>query len=103
MRGKAMRPSAFTVATLLLSLGMLGAPAAITLAATPAAATNQHRSHPFRHHTVSTVQPPARIACTVLGCQPIPGACTPVPGRTWSGLPTGYDVVVCPPGVSPLR
>jgi hypothetical protein len=82
----------------LLSVGMLTAPAATTIAA-----SGQHRSHPSRHHTVTAAQPPARIACTAVGCQPIPAACTPVPGRTWSGLPTGYDVVVCPPGVSPLR
>jgi hypothetical protein len=24
-------------------------------------------------------------------------------GTTWSGLPTGYDVIVCPPGDSPLK
>jgi hypothetical protein len=66
-----------------------------------AAAKNQ--THSSRHHPVSATPPPARIACTVVGCQPIPAACTPVPGRTWSGLPTGYDVIVCPPGVQPLR
>src|SRR6516225_4762440 len=63
-----------------------------------------HLSHTARHrHPPLSVQPPARVACTVLGCQPIPGSCTPVPGRTPGGLPTGYDVIVCPPGVWPLR
>jgi hypothetical protein len=76
--------------------GLLLAPASAAHAR-----NNQHRSHSSPRHAVAP--PPARIACTVLGCQPIPGACTPVPGRTLSGLPTGYDVVVCPPGVSPLR
>jgi hypothetical protein len=64
---------------------------------------SHHRSHLPRSHATATAQPPSRIACTVLGCQPIPAACTPVPGRTISGLPTGYDVIVCPPGVWPLR
>jgi len=89
-----MRSSAATIAAL-LAAGTL-----IASASTPTAASQAHSS---RHHAVSATQPPARIACTVVGCQPIPAACTPVPGRTWSGLPTGYDVIVCPPGVQPLR
>jgi hypothetical protein len=80
----------------LLAAGLLLAPAS-----TGFARSNQHRGHSSLHQTVAP--PSARIACTALGCQPIPAACTPVPGRTWSGWPTGYDVIVCPPGVSPLR
>jgi len=82
----------------LLTAGIVTTPASTTIAA-----SSQHRSHASGHHTATTVAPPARIACTVLGCAPIPAACTPVPGRTWSGLPTGYDVILCPPGVWPLR
>jgi len=82
----------------LLTAGLLA-----TAASTTIAASSQRRSHSTRHHAVTTAQPPARIACTVVGCRPIPGTCTPVPGRTVTGLPTGYDVIVCPPGVSPLR
>jgi len=33
----------------------------------------------------------------------IPPACTPVAGKTPSGRPTGFDVIVCPPGVWPLK
>ncbi|MGO8921585.1 MAG: hypothetical protein ACLQF4_01425 [Xanthobacteraceae bacterium] len=90
-----MRLGPSMVATL-LTAAMLTTPASATIAA-----FSQHRGHSSQHHT--TAQPPARIACTVVGCQPIPVVCTPVPGRTWSGLPTGYDVIVCPPGVSPPR
>ncbi|MFY9897718.1 MAG: hypothetical protein WAK67_07960 [Xanthobacteraceae bacterium] len=90
-----MRPSAAMIAAL-LTVGALTTPASTTIAA-----NSQHRGHSSRHNTVA--QQPARIACTILGCQPIPAACSPVPGRTWSGLPTGYDVIVCPPGVSPLK
>jgi hypothetical protein len=68
-----------------------------------ALARSHHRSHLPQPHAATMAPPPARIACTVSGCQPIPAACTPVPGRTLSGLPTGYDVIVCPPGISPLR
>jgi hypothetical protein len=80
----------------LLAAGML-----VASASTATAAKSQ--THSSRHRAVATAQPPARVACTVVGCQPIPAACRPVPGRTWSGLPTGYDVIVCPPGVPPLR
>ena len=43
-------------------------------------------------------QPPTRIACTELGCHPVPPGCIPRPGRTWSDEPSGFDVVVCPGG-----
>ena len=42
--------------------------------------------------------PQTQIACTELGCHHVPPGCTPRPGRTWSGLPSGFDVVVCPGG-----
>ncbi len=85
---------------MLFLVASLGGCALLAVSAV-AVAQSQQRSHVPRHRTVPV--PQSRIACTVLGCQPIPAACTPVPGRTWSGLPTGYDVIVCPPGVQPLR
>jgi hypothetical protein len=86
-----MRHSALIIAGL-LSAGLLATPAS------PAhAAKNQHRSPSHRQAAVTTAAPAPRIACTAASCQPIPSGCMPVPGRTWSGLPTGYDVVVCPP------
>ena len=48
-------------------------------------------------------QPQQQIACTVIGCVPVPPGCGQRPGRTWSGTPTGGDVIVCPPGVAPFR
>ena len=59
-----------------------------------APAQSAHRPH-ARH--VSAAAPQQQIACTVLGCAPVPTACRPVEGRTPGGLPTGYDVVLCPP------
>ena len=44
-----------------------------------------------------------QIACTVIGCVPVPRGCWQTPGRTWQGDPTGGDVIVCPPGVAPFR
>jgi hypothetical protein len=43
------------------------------------------------------------IGCTMLGCAPVPPGCGKTMGTTWSGLPTGFEVVVCPPGVQPFR
>jgi hypothetical protein len=48
-------------------------------------------------------RPQQQIACTVIGCVPVPRGCRPTEGRTWSGMPTGGDVIVCPPGVAPFR
>jgi hypothetical protein len=45
---------------------------------------------------------PQHVACTVLGCQPIPPACVPKEEHTFGGIPTGYDTIVCPPGVWPF-
>jgi hypothetical protein len=75
----------------LLSVGVLTAAAAISLAA-----TSRHHSHSSRHHPSPVAAPQGQIACTVGGCERIPAACTPVPGRTWWGMPTGYDVIACP-------
>ena len=88
-----MRPSHSMIATL-LSLGLL---TLTTLASIAVAADSQHRRHASRHHPVATAEPQGQIACTPGGCERIPVECTPVPGRTWSGLPTGYDMIVCPP------
>jgi hypothetical protein len=46
--------------------------------------------------------PSHEIACTVLGCVPVPRGCRQVPGVGWDGTPTGFDIIVCPPGVAPF-
>jgi hypothetical protein len=91
------------VRRVIFTFALFGVTAA--LVSNAVASTTKHRlAHPtLRHSAPVTAQPPSRVACTVLGCQPIPAACNPVPGRTPGGLPTGYDVIVCPPGVWPLR
>jgi hypothetical protein len=43
-----------------------------------------------------------QIACTVLGCQTIPAACYPKEEHSPTGIPTGFDQIVCPPGVWPF-
>jgi hypothetical protein len=42
-------------------------------------------------------QEPNQVACTELGCHPIPPGCHPQMGYNWDGIPTGFDIVVCQP------
>jgi len=80
--------------------------AAVVGGLVPAAAAAHRPAHPGaqrapHHHRPAAGQP--HIACTVLGCIQIPPECEPVAGRTPGGRPTGYDVIICPAGVWPLR
>lgn len=54
-----------------------------------------------RHRQLRAAEPQQRIACTVIGCMAVPSGCAPVAGKTPGGIPTGYDVIVCPPGRFP--
>jgi hypothetical protein len=70
------------------------------IAAGPGAAkTARHYQHTHR----ALAQPQQHVACTVLGCMPVPTGCGQTIGRTPGGLPTGYDVIVCPPGIDPFH
>lgn len=46
---------------------------------------------------VTRQREPSQVACTELGCHPIPPGCHPQMGYNWDGIPTGFDIVVCPP------
>ena len=59
-----------------------------------AEAATKHRPH------LRTYEPQQQIACTYLGCAPVPSGCYPRGGVTFSGKPTGFDVVVCPYGTT---
>ena len=64
--------------------------AALILTAAPAAtAKKRHVAHRVR-------QPAGQIACTINGCHRIPPQCHPEMGYSWDGIPTGFDIVVCP-------
>ena len=74
---------------------------ALAVLLVPAAADAAPKHH--RHHHVSqsargayAAQP--QIACTQVGCLPVPRGCYPAGGRTFSGMPSGFDVMVCPGG-----
>jgi hypothetical protein len=65
----------------------------------PAAAKTVSPHH-ARHPAVQQ-QEPQHIACTTAGCIAVPRQCGQEAGRTPGGMPTGYDVIICPPGVWP--
>jgi hypothetical protein len=69
------------------------------LACLPAEAASKHK----RHHAADrayAAQP--QIACTVVGCAPVPRGCHPEMGYTPDGTPTGFDVAVCGGGAYTL-
>jgi hypothetical protein len=82
-----MRPSLQAITVLLVTLTALGADPA-------AAIDHKSRSHVRHHRLAAPAQP--QIACTMVGCNPVPPGCHPEPQRYFSGMTTGYDAVVCP-------
>ena len=60
----------------------------------PALALLAKKKKPVRHR--ARAQPEQQIACTFLGCHPVPAGCHPQIGYDWRGNPTGFDVVACP-------
>jgi hypothetical protein len=66
--------------------------AVLALALIPASAAPMDHK---RHTKAATAAQP-QIACTVVGCMPVPCGCHPEMGYTPGGTPTGFDVAVCP-------
>jgi hypothetical protein len=64
----------------------------LALALMPASAASKH--HKSKTKPTTAAQP--QIACTVVGCSPVPRGCHPEMGYTSGGTPTGFDVAVCP-------
>ena len=62
------------------------------------AAPKHHRHHPMSQAARSSYAAQPQIACTQVGCLPVPRGCYPAGGRTFSGEPGGFDVMVCPGG-----
>jgi hypothetical protein len=63
--------------------------------ATTLMSANAASTHHKRHTKTAAVAQP-QIACTVVGCMPVPRGCRPEMGYTPGGIPTGFDVAVCP-------
>ena len=62
------------------------------------AASKHHRHHPLSAAARGSYAAQPRIACTQVGCLPVRRGCYPTGGRTFSGEPSGFDVMVCPGG-----
>ncbi len=65
---------------------------ALALALVPSSAAPRHH----KGHTKAAIAAQPQIACTVVGCIPVPRDCHPEMGYTLDGTPTGFDVAVCP-------
>ena len=79
---------------LALALAVLMVPAA----ADAATKTKHHRSYHMSQQVRGSYAYQPQIACTQVGCLPVPRGCYPAGGRTFSGMPSGFDVMVCPGG-----
>ncbi|HTL64017.1 MAG TPA: hypothetical protein VL305_03395 [Pseudolabrys sp.] len=66
--------------------------AVLALALVPASAAPKH----YKRHPKAATPAQQQIACTVVGCMPVPRGCHPEMGYTPGGTPTGFDVAVCP-------
>ena len=64
----------------------------LALALIPASGASRH--HKSHAKAATAAQP--QIACTVVGCIPVPRGCHSEMGYTPGGTPTGFDVAVCP-------
>jgi hypothetical protein len=51
-----------------------------------------------QHHRAQEAAYQPQIACTEVGCLPVPRGCSPTGGKRLDGTPTGFDVMVCPDG-----
>lgn len=76
-----------TTFAMMLALGM-----AVATASAAGAQTDQPSARKKRPAPTTGLQ----IACTRVGCNPIPRGCRIEKEYGWDGLPTGYDAVVCP-------
>jgi hypothetical protein len=63
----------------------------LALAFVPANAATKHKRKPQ-----PDAAPQQQIACTVVGCLPVPRGCHPEMGYTPWGTPTGFDLMSCP-------
>jgi hypothetical protein len=73
---------------LALALAVLVVPVAAQ-----AASTHHHRSHVSKQARGAYA---AQIACTQVGCIPVPRGCFREGGRTSGDMPSGFDVITCP-------
>ena len=59
------------------------------------AATKHTRQHVSKQNRSGHAYQP-QIACTPVGCLPVPRGCHRAGGKTFDGDPSGFDVMACP-------
>jgi anaerobic selenocysteine-containing dehydrogenase len=74
------------------AIAVASAAVVLALELMPASAAATH----YKRHSKGAAAAQPQIACTVVGCMPVPRGCHPEMGYTPDGTPTGFDVVVCP-------
>lgn len=82
-----------TAAAIALGCLSLGNQAVVRMAV---AADTFMLSAAAKKSTATRRRAPSQVACTELGCHPTPPGCQPQMGYNWDGIPTGFDIVVCP-------
>jgi hypothetical protein len=83
-------PASILIVLLALGLaGLAGNGPAWSAPQTLSVSAKKARPHPSRRET-------GQIACTIIGCIRIPPECHPEMGYNLDGIPTGFDIVVCP-------
>jgi len=75
------------------AIAFAAALAVLSLPVAANAATKHHRHHHAGYGTYA--RGGGQIACTQYGCIPVQRGCYARGGRTYSGMPSGFDVVVC--------
>jgi hypothetical protein len=87
------RPSVAVAAMLAIAIACTASmtPAQAGDGVTPSSAAGK-KHHAKRARPLSDGH---QIACTVLGCHPVPRNCHPVTGYNFWGEPTGFDDIVC--------
>ena len=70
----------------------------LLIAAAVAFPMSAHAASTVHHARTQMGSSQPQIACTEVGCLPVPRDCYPTGGKTLGGLPTGFDVMVCPGG-----
>ena len=68
---------------------------AITFALLLVPAVAQAAGQNVRHASRAAYPAQTEIACSVVGCMPVPRGCHRATGRTFDGTPTGFDIADC--------
>jgi hypothetical protein len=81
----------------------LGFPGTVNVQTAVAADTATLSAATKKNPAASRQREPSQVACTELGCHPIPPGCRSQMGYNWDGIPTGFDICRLSAPASPLK